>query len=51
MLRVLNIDADYKTSMQIIADLSYGWEVIDNYTAHMQHAVKRNPRMTVCCVA
>ena len=34
---------DYLLNIQIVADLSYAWEIIDNYTAFMQDGIKNDP--------
>lgn len=43
MLRTINIQEDYLINIQIVADVSYAWEVIDNYTHYMQAGIKQDP--------
>lgn len=38
---------DYLLNIQIVADLSYAWEIIDNYTAFMQEGIKRDPFIVI----
>ncbi len=47
MLRTLNVLPEYIAAMQCIADLSYAWLIIDNYTPFMQTSVKRDPGMVI----
>lgn len=34
-------------TIQIVADLSYAWEIIDNYTAFMQYGIKADPTSVI----
>ena len=47
MLRTINVLPEYIAAMQCIADLSYAWLIIDNYTPFMQTSVKRDPGMVI----
>ncbi|XP_038056716.1 WASH complex subunit 5-like [Patiria miniata] len=43
MIRTINIKEEVLITMQIVADLSYAWELIDTYTPYMQQGIKGNP--------
>ncbi|XP_065176777.1 WASH complex subunit 5-like [Sycon ciliatum] len=43
MIRTINIKEEVLIQMQIIGDLSYAWQIIDNYTVFMQEAIKQDP--------
>lgn len=43
MLRTLNLDEEQIIDLQIISDLSYGWEVVERYVPKMQMIVKNSP--------
>ncbi|XP_033124935.1 WASH complex subunit 5-like [Anneissia japonica] len=45
MIRTINIKEDVLITMQIVADLSYAWELIDRYTNYMQAGIKSNPAL------
>uniref|UniRef100_H2YIV2 WASH complex subunit 5 n=1 Tax=Ciona savignyi TaxID=51511 RepID=H2YIV2_CIOSA len=46
MIRTVNIREEVLITMEIIADLSYAWAIVDqNYTTHMQEGIKRNPSL------
>ena len=47
MLRTINIKEEVLISMQTIGDISYAWEIIDNYTRFMQAGVKKNPWLVI----
>ena len=35
MIRIINIKEEILINIQIIADLSYAWEIIDRFSAHV----------------
>lgn len=45
MLRTINIKEDTLITIQIVADLSYSWEIIDGYTEFMQSGIKKDPSL------
>ncbi|XP_071964498.1 WASH complex subunit 5-like [Antedon mediterranea] len=45
MIRTINIKEEVLITMQIVADLSYAWELIDRYTNYMQAGIKSNPAL------
>lgn len=47
MIRNMNIKEDVLITMQIISDLSYGWELIDYFTPYMQLGIKREPTIVI----
>jgi len=48
MIRTVNIKEEFLITMEIVADLSYAWVLMDqNYTQHMQEGVKNRPRMVI----
>lgn len=47
MIRNMNIKEDVLITMQIIGDLSYGWELIDCFTPYMQLGIKREPTIVI----
>lgn len=47
MIRNMNIKEDVLITMQIISDLSYGWELIDCFTPYMQLGIKREPTVVI----
>jgi WASH complex subunit strumpellin len=47
MFRTINIKEESLTQLEIIADLSYAWILIDNYTAYMQEGIKRRPSLVI----
>eukprot|EP00051_Salpingoeca_urceolata_P033878 m.22586 g.22586 ORF g.22586 m.22586 type:complete len:1163 (-) comp6876_c0_seq1:95-3583(-) len=47
MIRTINIKEEVLITMQIVADLSYAWEIIDNYTSFMQSGIKKNPPLVI----
>lgn len=47
MIRNMNIKEDVLITMQIIGDLSYGWELIDCFTPYMQVGIKREPTIVI----
>ena len=47
MLRTINIKEEVLFAMQTIGDVSYAWEIIDNYTKFMQQGVKGNPWLVI----
>nr|XP_039258715.1 WASH complex subunit 5-like [Styela clava] len=48
MIRTINIKEEVLITIEIIADLSYAWMILDeNYTAHMQEGIKQNPSLVI----
>lgn len=41
----MNVKEDVLITLQIIADVSYAWELIDSYTPIMQLGIKREPAL------
>ncbi|XP_022693191.1 WASH complex subunit 5-like isoform X2 [Varroa jacobsoni] len=47
MLRLLSVNVELLTKLDVIVDVSYAWILIDAYTAHMQRSIKENPGTVV----
>ncbi|KAL3869567.1 hypothetical protein ACJMK2_042235 [Sinanodonta woodiana] len=47
MIRTINIKEEVLIAIQIVADLSYAWEIIDSYTSYMQEGVRRDPSLVI----
>ncbi|KAK3601512.1 hypothetical protein CHS0354_027658 [Potamilus streckersoni] len=47
MIRTINIKEEVLIAIQIVADLSYAWEIIDSYTSYMQEGVRRDPTLVI----
>ncbi|XP_041358411.1 WASH complex subunit 5-like [Gigantopelta aegis] len=50
MIRTINIKEEVLISIQIVADLSYAWQIIDrhgNYTGYMQEGIKKDPSLVI----
>ncbi|GAB6028824.1 WASH complex subunit 5 [Chamberlinius hualienensis] len=47
MIRTINIREEVLITIQIIGDLSYAWEIVDNYTSYMQKGIKRDPSLVI----
>ena len=47
MLRLLSIKNELLAHLDVIADVSYAWLLVDAYTAQMQGGIKENPKMVV----
>nr|XP_018671591.1 WASH complex subunit 5 isoform X1 [Ciona intestinalis] len=48
MIRTVNIQEEVLITLEIIADLSYAWMVMDqNYTSNMQEGIKRTPSLVI----
>lgn len=47
MLRGVNIKEEVPIHLQVIADMSYAWHVMDAYTAFMQKGIKQDPSLVV----
>ncbi|CAH1773129.1 unnamed protein product [Owenia fusiformis] len=45
MIRTINIKEEVLVTLEIVADLSYAWEIIDGFTGHMQQGIKKDPAM------
>ncbi|KAL5456944.1 hypothetical protein EMCRGX_G034172 [Ephydatia muelleri] len=47
MLRTINIKEEVLTTLEIVADLSYAWVLIDSYTGYMQENIKQRPALVI----
>lgn len=47
MLRIVNVRESYLVNLGSIADLSYGWQIMDTYIPLMQERIKRDPSSTI----
>ncbi|XP_014669948.1 PREDICTED: WASH complex subunit strumpellin-like [Priapulus caudatus] len=47
MIRTINIKEEVLITMQIVADISYAWEIIDSYTDYMQQGIKNDPSLVI----
>lgn len=47
MIHMLNIKDDVLVTVQLIADFSYGWRVVDNFTPTMQSSIKKQPNLVI----
>ena len=47
MIRTINIKEEFLIQLQLIADLSYAWKLIDTYTLFMQQGIKKDPSMVI----
>lgn len=47
MLRLLSVKGELLTQLDVIADVSYAWLLVEAYTVHMQGGIKENPAMVV----
>uniref|UniRef100_A0A1I8H261 WASH complex subunit strumpellin n=1 Tax=Macrostomum lignano TaxID=282301 RepID=A0A1I8H261_9PLAT len=47
MMRIINVKEEVLLHLDIVADLSYAWVIIDTYTNFMQVGIQRNPRITI----
>lgn len=47
MLRTINIKEESLTTLELVADLSYAWVLIDSYTPYMQEFIKRTPVLVI----
>eukprot|EP00116_Pleurobrachia_bachei_P012779 sb/3473041/ len=45
MIRTVNVKEEVLIQLQIIGDLSYAWNIIDNYTGFMQDLIKKDPSL------
>lgn len=45
MLQISNFKEETLFNLQIIADLSYAWNMIDHYTMFMQEGIKKYPKL------
>ena len=46
MIRIGGAKESLLITLQIIGDISYAWgDIIDNFTPHMQHGVKKDPSL------
>eukprot|EP01116_Phalansterium_solitarium_P008575 TRINITY_DN22505_c0_g1_i1.p1 TRINITY_DN22505_c0_g1~~TRINITY_DN22505_c0_g1_i1.p1 ORF type:complete len:1148 (-),score=576.86 TRINITY_DN22505_c0_g1_i1:152-3595(-) len=47
MLRLVNIDENLMVVFDIVADLSYGWQIINDYVDIMQVRIRRDPSSVI----
>ncbi|XP_076462616.1 WASH complex subunit 5-like [Babylonia areolata] len=47
MIRTINIKEEVLITIQIVADLSYAWNIMDSYTGYMQQGIKRDPSLVI----
>ncbi|XP_052274369.1 WASH complex subunit 5-like isoform X2 [Dreissena polymorpha] len=47
MIRTINIKEEVLIVIEIVADLSYAWEIIDSYTENMQKGIMREPQLVI----
>ncbi|XP_070556885.1 WASH complex subunit 5-like [Ptychodera flava] len=47
MIRTINIKEEVLIQLQIIADVSYAWEIVDSYTRYMQEGIKKDPSLVI----
>ncbi|XP_077547549.1 WASH complex subunit strump isoform X4 [Haemaphysalis longicornis] len=47
MLRIINVKEEVLVTLEVIADLSYAWEIIDSYTPYMQQGIQSEPGMVI----
>jgi hypothetical protein len=47
MIRTINIKEEVLVTISFVADLSYAWELIDNYTHYMQAGIKVEPQLVI----
>ncbi|KAE8748690.1 hypothetical protein FOCC_FOCC004493 [Frankliniella occidentalis] len=47
MVRAGNIKEEVLITLQMIADLSYAWEIVESYTKYMQEGIKRDPGLVI----
>ncbi|CAB4023119.1 WASH complex subunit strumpellin, partial [Paramuricea clavata] len=45
MIRTINIKEEVLIVIQLVADLSYAWIIIDSYTGNMQSGIKKSPSL------
>ncbi|EDO30084.1 predicted protein [Nematostella vectensis] len=45
MIRTINIKEEVLITIQLVADLSYAWIIIDSYSGFMQQGIKSNPSL------
>ena len=49
MIRTINIREETINTFQVVADISYAWQLIDNFTDLMQKGIQANPQVLVIC--
>ncbi|KAF5292891.1 hypothetical protein FQR65_LT11143 [Abscondita terminalis] len=47
MIKNMNVKEDMLVMLQMIGDISYGWELIDSYTSIMQSGIKKEPMLCI----
>lgn len=47
MIRTINIKEEVLITIQIVADLSYAWDIMDSYTLYMQQGIKKDPSLVI----
>ncbi|XP_035827087.1 WASH complex subunit 5 [Aplysia californica] len=47
MIRTINIKEEVLITIEIVADLSYAWTLMDSYTTYMQQGIKKDPTLVI----
>jgi WASH complex subunit strumpellin len=47
MIRTINIKEEVLFNISEVADLSYAWQTIDNFTGFMQAGIKADPTLVI----
>ncbi|XP_074640557.1 WASH complex subunit 5-like isoform X2 [Tubulanus polymorphus] len=47
MIRTININEEVLITIQIVADISYAWCIIDSFTQEMQNGIKQDPSLVI----
>eukprot|EP01137_Pigoraptor_chileana_P023452 Opistho-2@89740 len=47
MIRTINIKEEWLVTMQIVGDLSYAWQTVDDFTPYMQDSIKSDPSIVI----
>ncbi|KJE94402.1 strumpellin, variant [Capsaspora owczarzaki ATCC 30864] len=47
MIRTINIKEEVLVNIELIADISYAWEIIDLFTPFMQESIKHDPSVVI----
>ena len=47
MIRTINIKEEVLITIEIVADLSYAWTLMDSYTSYMQQGIKKDPTLVI----
>jgi len=43
MIRVVNVKEDYMVTILTVGDISYVWQIINNFTNSMQEMIRKDP--------